>query len=132
MFLLLDGDPEYWFAANLASMCSGMAVVNLGYALLVAQSLFGDLWNSRMCNALHAMPLRRESIFRTKIRTGLVFSLLPTTIMALTAVPLLCRYSIMQDSWQIPIYFWCASTGQFIFFFGLAVLAVFWITSTRK
>lgn len=125
MFLLLDRDPEYWFAANLASMCSGMAVVNLGYALLVAQVLFGDLWNSRMCHGLHALPLRRECIFRTKIRTGMVFSLLPTTIMALAAEPLLHRYSIMQDSWQIPLYFWVASNWQFVFFFGLAVLAVF-------
>ena len=36
MFLMLDRNIEYWFAANLASMCSGMALVNLGYALLTA------------------------------------------------------------------------------------------------
>ena len=125
MFLLLDRDPEYWFAANLASMCSGMAVVNLGYALLVAQVLFGDLWNSRMCNALHALPLRRECVFHTNIRTGMVFSLLPTAIMVLAAEPLLYRHSIVENSWQIPLYFLLSSNGQFLFFFGLAVLAVF-------
>lgn len=125
MFLLLDGDPEYWFAANMAGMCSGMAVINMGYALLVAQVLFGDLYNSRMCNAIHAMPLRRECIFRTNIRSGMFFSLLPTAIMAAAAAPLLYYYSIVEDSWQIPLYFLAASNGQFLFFFGLAVLAVF-------
>ena len=125
MFLLLDNSPEYWFAANLASMCSGMAVINMGYALLVAQMLFGDLWNSRMCNAIHAMPIRRECIFRTNFRSGMVFSLLPTAIMAAAAEPLLYYYSVVEGSWQIPLYFLVASNAQFLFFFGLAVLAVF-------
>ena len=48
---------------------------NLAYALLVAQLLFGDVYNSRMCNALHAMPLRRECWFVTNAVSGLVYSL---------------------------------------------------------
>ena len=63
-----DGDGQgYWFADNMSEMIQLMAFVNLIYAPLVAALLFGDLYNSRMCNALHAMPLRRESWFLTNI-----------------------------------------------------------------
>ena len=46
-------------AAQLADIPGPMALYNLGYALLCAACLFGDLFNSRMCNALHAMPMKR-------------------------------------------------------------------------
>ena len=51
---------NYWFASHMVDMILVMGVVNLCYAMLTSQLLFGDLFNSRMCNALHAMPLRRE------------------------------------------------------------------------
>lgn len=124
MFLMLDRNIEYWFAANLASMCSGMAMVNLGYALLVALVLFGDLYNTRMCNALHAMPLRRECWFTTHVVSGLVFSLLPTAIMAAASEAFLVNNPTMAKGWQIPLYFLTAANLEYLFFFGLAVLAV--------
>jgi len=125
MFLMLDSNLEYWFAANLASMCSGMAIVNFGYALLVAQVLFGDLWNTRMCNALHAMPLRRECWFNTHVVSGLAFSLVPTAIMAAASELFLVNNPTMANGWQIPLYFLLASNLEYLFFFGLAVLAAF-------
>ena len=36
--LLVANDLQFWFAANIGQMCSGMAVVNLGYALLTRSS----------------------------------------------------------------------------------------------
>jgi len=125
MFLLLDRNLKYWFAANLASMCSGMGLVNFGYALLAAQVLFGDLWNTRMCNALHAMPLRRECWFATHVVSGLFFSLVPTAIMAAASELFLVGNPTMANGWQIPLYFLLASNLEYLFFFGLAVFAVF-------
>lgn len=124
MMLMLDRNIEYWFAANLASMCSGMALVNLGYALVTAQVLFGDLYNTRMCNALHAMPLRRECWFATHVISGLVFSLLPTAIMAAASEVFLVNNPTMANGWQIPLYFLASSNLEYLFFFALAVLAV--------
>lgn len=124
MLLMLDRNIEYWFAANLASMCSGMAIVNLGYALVVALVLFGDLYNTRMCHALHAMPLRRECWFTTHVISGMVFSLLPTAIMAAASEVFLANNPTMADGWQIPLYFFAAANLEYLFFFALAVFAV--------
>ena len=124
MMLMLDRNAEYWFAANLASMCSGMSLVNLGYALLVALVLFGDLYNSRLCYALHALPLRRECWFATHVISGLVFSLLPTAIMAAASEVFLVSNPTMVNGWQIPLYYFAAANLEYLFFFGLAVFAV--------
>jgi hypothetical protein len=57
------------------------------YALVCALTLFGDLFNSRMCNAIHALPLRRESWFCTHALTGLCFSVVPNLVFALLMMP---------------------------------------------
>ena len=124
MFLVMDSNLEYWFAANLGTLCSGMAVINCGYALLTAQILFGDLYSSRMCNAMHAMPLRRECWFTTHVFAGLFFSLVPTAIMAAAAEPFILTMSSMEQGWQIPLYFLLASNLEYLFFFGVAVFSV--------
>ena len=38
-----------------------LAIINFCYGLINAQLLFGDLFRGPMANALHALPLRRES-----------------------------------------------------------------------
>ncbi len=92
-----------------------MVVMNLLYALLCAQVLFGDLFNSRMCNALHALPLRRESWFGIHVLSGLCFSLIPNFVFALLMFP-------AEEGVQ---WFWLLqSTLQFVLFFGTAVLCV--------
>ena len=79
----------FHFANHMTQLVEIMGVVNLLYAPVVAQLLFGDLYNSRMCNMLHAFPLRRENWFLTNILSGLTFSLVPTAAMCLVALPLL-------------------------------------------
>lgn len=122
MVLMVADDLDFWFAANIGAMCSGMAVVNLGYAMLTAQVIFGDIYNTRMCYALHAMPLRRESWFTTHVMSGLFFSLLPTAVMSGVSIVLVEMFSHMVNGWQIPLYFLLAANLQYLFFFGLAVL----------
>lgn len=125
LVLLVDyGGLEFWFAYELGVCIQIMAVVNCGYALLVAQALFGDLYNTRMCNALHAMPLRRECWFATNMISGLVFSLLPTAIMALAAVPLLMMGCVV-NGWQIALYWFLGANLEFLCFFGIAVFCGF-------
>lgn len=124
LFLLAEGGLDYSFARNLSDCIQVMGVVNCGYALLAAQLLFGDLYNSRMCNALHAMPLRRECWFGTHIASGLFMSLIPTA--AMTAVSLvLMPFSSMENGWQIPLYWMLATNLQYLFFFGVAVFGAF-------
>ena len=63
-------------ASDLGNSLMPFALLNAGYALLCAQLVFGDLFNARMCNALHAMPMRRECWFLTNALSGLFFFLL--------------------------------------------------------
>lgn len=120
---------HYWFASHMASMIPVMGLINLAYALLTAQLLFGDLFNSRMCNALHAMPLRREGWFFTNVASGLTFSLVPTAIMSALSIPLLAG-SLFDGAWKLGFCFFAASNLQYICFFGIAVFAVM-ITGNR-
>ena len=93
-----------------------MAIVNFVYALVNVQLLFGDLFNSRMANALHALPLRRENWFAVHTLSGLLFALVPNLMMALT---------MMVFSGSVPSlpWLWLVWTmGTYVFFFGLAAL----------
>ena len=105
-----------------------MAVVNLLYAPIVAQLLFGDLYSSRMCNMLHAFPLRRENWFVTHVVSGLAFSFGPNLLMTLAAL-VISPFSNMVNAWQIPLLWLLGSTLEFVFFFGVACLAALCVGS---
>jgi len=107
------------FARMMGYSISTMAVVNFCYALLCAQLLLGDLYNSRMCNALHAMPMRREGWFLTNVVSGLLFSLIPNTVVALLGI------TLSGELWMFPLLWLGAVTMQFLFFFGVAVFSAY-------
>ena len=119
LFLLGSEDLGFWFAYNIASGINMMSVVNCGYALVVAATVFGDLYNSRMCNALHSMPVKRETWFCVHVWAGLLFSLIPSAIMTAAALPFM-TLSIIRDAWQIPLYWFATTNLQYLFFFGMA------------
>ena len=88
------------------------------YAFICATTLFGDLFTPRLCNALHAMPLRRETWFFTHVAAGLLFAFVPHTVAALLMMPLLGQFAGLAWMW------WLGQNGAFLFLFGLAVLCV--------
>ena len=120
---------QFWFATHMAEIIPIMGVINLAYALLTAQLLFGDLFNSRMCNALHAMPLKRDGWFFTHIASGMTFSLIPTAVMSALSLPLLAG-SLFDGAWKIAFYFFVASNLQYLCLFGIAVFSVM-VTGNR-
>ena len=109
---------DYRVSLNAARMTNVMAVVNLIYAGILASFLFGDLFNSRHCNMLHAFPLRRETIFGTNVVTALVCSILPNALIAILAIPFL------GSGWLVSPYWFAAVTLQFVFFLGTALVSV--------
>ena len=113
----------FHFARHMAQLVEIMAVVNLIYAPIVAQLLFGDLYSSRMCNMLHAFPMRRESWFLTHMVSGITCSLVPTAIMAVLSFPLLAN-SIFEGAVALSWWIFLASNLQFLCFFGMAVFCV--------
>lgn len=112
-------DTGVRFASSLADMTHLMAGVSLVYALLNAQLLFGDLYSSRMCNALHAMPIRRESWFGTNVVTGVAFSAVPNAVFALIFLPL------CGGVWEAVLLWLGVSVLQYVFFFGVAMLSAY-------
>lgn len=124
VMLYADDGRAFWFASRMCGNIQVMSLVNLFYAPLVAMLLFGDLYNSRMCNALHAMPLKREGWFLTNILSGLVFSVLPTAVMALLSIPLLMGTCVV-NAWQIALLWFLGANLEFICFFGIAVFSAF-------
>ena len=73
----LIGSGSRWFSTNVCDFIHILCAITPCYALLCAQLLFGDLYSARMCNALHALPLRRETWFCTHVLSGVLFSLVP-------------------------------------------------------
>jgi len=112
-------NQEYSRAAySLAQTIGPLSIINMIYAGLCAMLLFGDLFNSRMCNALHALPVRREGWLLTHVTAGLLFSIVPHGIIVLLMAPML------QDLWMVALCWWLGMTLEYIFFFGLAVFSV--------
>ena len=116
-----NDDLHYWYAANMGSCISIMGAVNGIFALVVVQNLFGDLFNTRMCYGIHSLPLRREQWFSVHVKSGFLFSVLPTAWIVCLSEVLIHQYSGMTDGWQLPLYWWAGANIQYIFFFGLAV-----------
>ena len=119
LMLSMGGGDGVLFASNLADMAHMTAFFAIVWAFLNAQLLFGDLFNSRICNALHAMPIRRETWFATNVLSGLAFWVVPNVVFTLI-------FLLMSGGvWQAPLLWFAASLGQYLFFFGIAVLSVY-------
>ena len=112
--VMLDGS-EFYQTSGMVGSLSFMGSVNLCYGLLNAQLLFGDLFSARHCNALHAMPLRRECWFVTHVISGLLFAFVPNLLMSVIAMTLLGAGRVVAAWWLL------AAMLQYLFFFGLAV-----------
>lgn len=115
----LDIRDHYYFVRNVDDLIRIMGLVNLLYAPVVAQMLFGDLFNSRMCNALHALPVKRETWFKIHLTAGLLFSFLPN--LAISAVGMIA----LGEHWFMGLTWLVQSCLQYVCFFGMAVAAVF-------
>ena len=130
LMLVGGGDFRSDLARNLPSLLRMMAVVNGGYGLLTAMLLFGDLFDSRMCSGLHALPLRREQIFGVHAAAGLLFSLIPTLIFSLISLPLLAMAENTRGAMTVGLLWLLGTNLQYLFFFGLGILCAM-LTGTR-
>ena len=117
MLTTLVGSRPGTAARTLALTVGSFSIINMIYAALCAQMLFGDLYNTRMCNALHATPLRRETWFFSHIISGFAFSVVPHTVCVLLLLP------VLKGVWAVAWLWLLGMTLEFIFFFGLAVFS---------
>lgn len=118
LVLLGISEQEADYMAQDVTMITRLACIgNLLYAGVVTLCLFSDLYKGRLCNALHAFPMRREGWLLTNIATGFLFSLIPNL--------LVCTLTSFQLGEHAPYiwYLFGVATLQYIFFFGTAVLS---------
>ena len=116
--MAIDLDKEAaQIAADLVKIMGPVSVFHMVYALLVAACIFGDLFDSRMCNGLHAMPMRREGWLLTGLGSGLVFALIPAIVGGGIAM------LFLDAQWWMALVWQGSSLLQFVFFFGLAVFS---------
>ena len=113
----IHADKVGIMADDLAQIMGPVAVFHAVYAFLVAACLFGDLFDSRLCNGLHAMPMKREGWLLTNLASGLVFALIPAATGAVVGAVMLKEYFWIGLFWQ------GTSLLQFVFFFGVAVFS---------
>jgi ABC-2 type transport system permease protein len=81
-------------ALNAPEMLQPGVWLAAGYGLLCAMAVFGYLYNHRSAAMMHALPMRRETLFATQYLAGLSFLLLPllavgliTMVGAITRLP---------------------------------------------
>lgn len=120
IFLLMMPMPDggYDSAWELTDSIGGFGVIHMIYAMVCAQMLFGDLFSSRMCYALHALPIRRESWFLTHVLAGFLFCAGPVMAAAMIWTVFLGEY------WLVALLWAAALLLQFFFFFAVAVLSM--------
>ena len=124
LMTMASSDLEYWQVDALGESIQLMPLINLGYALVCAMLLFGDLFNTRMCNALHALPLRREGWFATHVLAGLLFSLIPNAAVAVINLLFLWPDLFISPLWLLGV------EVQFLFFFALSAVCIM-LTGSR-
>lgn len=120
LLLVLFGLSDYSresMARDVVDFLKPMAWINLIYGGVCGVFLFMDLFNNRLCNALHAFPMRREGWLTTHILSGFLFSFVPNLLAAGIGALMLWQYAYLAPIWL------AVTTMQFLFFFGTAVLA---------
>ena len=117
MLSITNSHNDYSTARTLGTSLSLLPTINFVYAALSAFLLFGDLFKGRLCNALHAMPLRREAWFVTHSISGLAFSLVPNALLAVMIMPRL------GSLWFVGLLWLLGVTLQYLFFFGVALFS---------
>ena len=115
MLALAAGNTPHSLAQSLGHCIGFFSMINMVYGPLCALLLFGDLFNAKLCNATHAMPLRREQWFFSHVAAGICFSVIPNT------VGILCLMPVLQQFWYTGFLWLLGMTLHFLFFFGLGV-----------
>ena len=126
ILVTMVGSDFNWFASDLTEALMIFPAANIIFAFISAQLLYGDLYNTRMCNALHALPLRRENWFVTNLVSGLTFNLIPTVLMLVfSLLMILLGAGRCNNGLLIPVMVFLGSNLQYLFFFGLATFCAF-------
>ena len=117
LYVMFLGSDFDYMARDLLANLGTMAIYRFIHAFIVAACLFGDLFDSRMCNGLHAMPIRRSGWLWTNLISGFLFALIPALAGGAVAALLLGEYAWVVLIWQ------GTNLLFFLFFYAVAVFS---------
>lgn len=109
-------DQDGYLLWHLSSNLSSGGIINGVFALVVGLCLFGDLYKGRLCNALHALPVRRETWLASHVLAGLIFWIVPFGTRTLFYILALGENCAVAALWLLGM------AGQYLFYLSLAVL----------
>ena len=112
-------DITAYSADRIADAISSSSIISFVYAPIVCVLLFGDLYKSRLCNGIHALPFSRPILFCTHTVAALCFYIVPNAVIALLQLLFLRRY------WYISLFWLLGSTLIYVCFLGFALLCTF-------
>lgn len=109
-------ESRSYYVMSLSTAIGPMAIVNMIYAMIVAACLFGDLFRSRLCNSIHALPLRRETMLLTHVLAGVLFAVVPYGVLSLLYMLRVLEF------WYVALLWLLGMVLEYLFFFALAVV----------
>ncbi len=116
--LQASSDETVYHVIRTGESINVFMAISMGYAFLVVGMLFGDLFKSRLCNAIHALPVRRETLFVTHCVSGIAFSLVPNLVFSLIMALFLGQYASVAFAWLAAV------TIGYLIFFGIALFCL--------
>lgn len=108
---------------NVPHLLTTILPILLVGAALCAMAVYGYLYNHRSTCMMHALPMRRETMFFTQFLAGLSFMLLPLlAVTAVTAgVEIIAAPAGMLGQALMSLVIWAGNTAAIsLFFFSLA------------
>ena len=109
-------------AQDIPSMLRGLLVLSAIMGILCAMAVFSYLYSHRSACMIHALPMRRETIFGTQYLAGLSFFMVPHIIiyvlMLATEVSMNCL-----NLWSLTLWF-LVQSGTCFFFYSFGVFSM--------
>ena len=106
-------------AQDIPSMLQGLLVLSAIMGILCAMAVFSYLYSHRSACMIHALPMRRETIFGSQYLAGLSFFMVPHIIiyvlMLATEVSMNCL-----NLWSLTLWF-LVQSGTCFFFYSFGV-----------
>lgn len=114
-----DDAAKAGIVSDLSQLCRLGVGINGFYAMIVVQALFGDMLTPRLCNGLHAMPITRDGYFGAHVVAGLLFALVPNTLILLLTAAMLPK--AVASAAMLTLLALCL---QYVFYLGVALVSV--------
>jgi len=106
---------------------SGLPILSLFYAILIAIAVWSFLYNHRSVTLMHTLPLRREGIFLTNFLSGMAMLLIPYVVTgALTVLISLCFGLFELKALALTV---AAVIGESFFYFASATFCAFIVSN---